>query len=542
MMSGAAIRPILPCGSGLRDGATKPRGVGAIAIAGCLLLAGCGLIGPDYRPPDAELSAAWMDAGDGGPIRAEPAVEASWWNVFGDPVLDALIETAYAHNPSLQAAGARVLEAVARRGVAFGSLFPQQQELFGGYNRVHPSDETVSGEQPDFGEWQLGFDAAWELDVWGRLRRGVEAADAGVLASVASYDDVLVSLIAEVARNYILLRTFQERLVVARANVAVQQGSYDIAEARFRSGAVSELDAAQASSLLADTSALIPELETRIRQVQNTLCVLLGTPPHDLADMLEGDRPIPSAPRDVAVGVPAELLRRRPDVRRAERTLAAQSARIGIAKADLLPQFSLTGTIEVTAEHADDLFTHNAFEAFGGPGFRWAILNYGRLTNNVRVEDARYQALVGDYESTVLAAQAEVESAIAEFLGAQKQVDFLSRSVEAARRAVQVADTQYREGAVDYTRVLNTQQFLVQGQDRLVDTKGTVALSLTALYKALGGGWQMREGHGFVSHETGEQMRARTWWGKLVEEDRVRKVSGPAANGGAEPSAPAPQP
>jgi NodT family efflux transporter outer membrane factor (OMF) lipoprotein len=406
---------------------------------------------------------------------------------------------------------------------------------------VHPSENTFGGSfdttdggtggggtgggggvsrtgESSFDAWRLGFDASWELDVWGALRREIEAADADVFASVASYDDVLVSLIAEVARNYILLRTFEERLVVAEANVGVQEDSFDIASTRFRSGAVSQLDAAQASSLLDDTRALIPDLEASVRQTQNTLCALLGLPPHDLTNVLgAGPRAIPQAPPEVAIGIPAELLRRRPDVRRAEGALAAQSALIGVAKGDLLPRFSLAGTIGLAAEDAGDLFKGDSFEAFGGPRFRWAILNYGRITNNVRVQDARYQALVGDYEDSVLRAQAEVENATAAFLAAQRRVNLLSSSVEAAQRAVDVAYTQYREGATDYTRVLNTQQFLVEVQDRLVNTRGDVALSLTALYKALGGGWERRAGKPFIKPEQAEQMRERTRWGDLLE-------------------------
>jgi NodT family efflux transporter outer membrane factor (OMF) lipoprotein len=484
------------------------------------------MVGPDYAPPDAATAENWIDAGDEGAIRRDSAVYTDWWRIFGDPVLDSLVETAYRQNPTLHGAGARVLEAVARRGIAVGTLFPQQQDAFGGYTRVDPSDNATAGfdpddvdvERPAFDEWTLGFDASWELDVWGRLRRNVEAADAELLASVADYDDVLVTLISEVARNYILLRTFEEGLIVADANVGVQEDSFDIAETRFRSGAVSQLDAAQASSLLDDTRATIPGFERRVRQAQNNLCILLGLPPHDLSNILgAGPRTIPGAPREIAVGIPAQLLRRRPDVRRAERILAAQSARIGIAKADFLPRFTLAGSIGLTAENASDLFQGDSLDAFGGPGFRWAILNYGRITNNVRVQDARYQALVADYEETVLRAQAEVENAITEFLSAQSRIDFLSRSAEAAQRAVDVAYTQYREGATDYTRVLDTQQFLVQVQDRLVATKGDLALSLTALFKALGGGWERRAGQPFVTESQAGQMRERTRWGAMLD-------------------------
>jgi outer membrane protein TolC len=235
-------------------------------------------------------------------------------------------------------------------------------------------------------------------------------------------------------------------------------------------------------------------------------------------------------PAEIAVGIPADLLRRRPDIRRAERQLASQSAQIGIAKADLFPSFALFGTISVAAEDFDDLFKSGSLENFGGPTFRWAILNYGRIQNNIRVQDARYQALIGDYENTVLQAQGEVENAIAAYLGAQRQVTFLTGSVASASRAVELAEFQYREGAVDYTRVLNTQQFLVSEQDRLVSTKGTVALNLVALYKALGGGWELREGKDFVPEDTKGQMIERVRWGEMLStEGQVEDVNAAAS-------------
>jgi len=468
-------------------------------------------------------------------IAHEHADYSAWWTLFDDPTLTTLVETAYRQNPSLQAAGARVLEAEASRGIAIGTLYPQIQEAAGAfsYTRASKNRANQSGPAVDttFSDWSVGFDAAWELDFWGRFRRGIESSDAQLLASVANYDDALVSLVAEVALNYISLRTLEERLAVAHSNVDIQQSSYDIVSEKFRGGAVSKLDEEQAASLLEDTRALIPSLEASIRQTQNTLCLLLGIPPQDLQDILGGTRPIPSAPPQVAVGIPADLLRRRPDIRRAERSLAAQSALIGVAKSDLFPRFILVGNIGVASTDFADLFTGDSFQAFGGPTFRWAILNYGRIINNVRVQDASYQALVSDYENTVLAAQTEVENAIAGFLGARRQVDFLARSVDAARNAVTIADLQYREGAADYTRVINTQQFLLSEQDKLVSTRGAVALNLTTLYRALGGGWELREGKDFVPPETAKQMRERTYWGDRLSSEEQQEATKAAATG-----------
>lgn len=508
----------------------------AAALLPMVALGGCMMIGPSYTRPTAPTASRWLVDPAAAPAAPDaPAPDLSaWWTVFDDPILTSLVEAAYRRNPTLRTAGARVLEAQARRGIAIGGLFPQQQEAFGGYQRVGISDARANQGTGDhfFSDWQVGFDAAWELDVWGRFRRGIESADAELLASIASYDDVLVALIAEVSANYIQLRTLEQRLDVARANVAIQERSFQIADDKYRAGEVTALDPAQALSLLEDTRALIPDLETGIRQTENTISILLGMPPRDLGDLVGASRAtIPRPPASVAVGVPADLLRRRPDVRVAERQLAAQSAQIGVAKADLLPRFSLVGTVSVAAEDFPDLFEGRSFENFGGPSVRWAILNYGRITNNVRVQDARFQALIADYETTVLRAQAEVESSLAAYQGTQQRLAALERSVVAASKAVELAEIQYREGAYDYTRVLDTQQFLVIEQDRMVATKGAVGLSLTALYKALGGGWEIRMGQEFITDDQKNQMRERTRWGGMLDGERQQDAADGAASG-----------
>ncbi|MBI1825112.1 MAG: efflux transporter outer membrane subunit [Planctomycetes bacterium] len=511
-------------------------------------------VGPNYKEPQAPVAPEWTDPGSAKLQRGEQVV-THWWEVLNDPALNNLVETAYQQNPSLQAAGVRVLEAQARRAVAFGLLFPQQQEAFGNYtwnqvsnhsagpvtdptraqgavgslsNPVGPLANAVVG-QPGidnvFQNWQMGFGASWELDVWGRYRRGIEAADAQILAKLANYDDVLVSLIAEVATNYVLLRSLEEQLAVTRNNVAIQQRGFELADTKFKGGTTTGLDPAQAAALLHDTEAQALDLETKISQTKSTLCVLLGLPPQDLTGRLAGANAIPSVPESIAIGIPAELLRRRPDVRRVERQLAAQSAVIGVAVADLYPSFSLSGNLGVEAEHFNDLWHGDSLQAFAGPSFRWAILNYGRIRNIVRVQDAAFQALISDYESVVLRAQGEVESAVAGFLGAQRQVVALTQSVDAATQAVSLAEQQYRGGIADYTRVLTTQESLTQEQSRLVSTRGAVALNLVSMYRALGGGWELRESHDLVPADIKEQMKERTRWGKMIDADRMTEPS-----------------
>lgn len=466
------------------------RACAGIAWSFVLVASGCIQVGPDYAPPAVPLADAWINSTPSVTI-APGADPASWWERFGDPVMHHLVELARERNPSLRAAGLRVLEARARRGIAVGGLFPQSQDATASYQETRISElrpNAFPGIDLTTDDWRAGFDAAWEIDLWGRFRRSVESADASLLGAEASREDVLVSLVAEVASNYVQLRTLERRLTVARENVAVQSRGFEIADARYRGGAVTALDASQAASLLAETKALIPELEGAIRKTRNTLSILLGLPPSDLASELSGEHPIPVAPADLAIGVPADLLRARPDVRAAERALAAQSAQIGVATAALYPHLSLVGSLGFEAEHVADVADGRALTHFGGPSVRWAILNYGRISNAVRVEDARYQQALAAYESTVLAAQAEVENALASLAAARGRVTELERAAQAARRAVELAGLQYKEGAVDYTRVLDTQQVLVAVEDRLAASQGDVALGITALYKALGGG------------------------------------------------------
>lgn len=494
-----------------------------LGVAFSVLAAGCA-VGPDFARPEAAVAEKWLEADDPR-ITTEAVDYSTWWKIFDDPVLNSLVDTAYQQNLPLQIAGIRILEARAQLGIAVGNQFPQLQQARGSVSHVELSENTpnlLPLLDDSFRDVDVGFDAAWELDIWGRFRRGVEAADAGLLASIASYDDVLVSLTAEVANAYVLIRTFEERLKLARGNVDIQQESLRITQVRFRYGATTELDVQQAKTLLFNTQALIPTLETSLRQAQNGLSILLGMPPSDLADVLGGPGVIPAAPPEVAVGIPAELLRRRPDIRRAELQAAAQSAQIGIAKADLYPSFSLSGSIglrssDTLGSELVDLFNGESFTAFAGPSFRWNILNYGRIKNNVRVQDARFQQFAIDYQNTVLRAAQEVEDALVGFLRAQAQAEFLSNSVDAARRAVDLALVQYRAGTAVYTRVLDTQEALVSQQDAYTATRGAITRNLIAMYKALGGGWQIRRGKGVVSGKTKKEMGSRTDWGKMLK-------------------------
>jgi NodT family efflux transporter outer membrane factor (OMF) lipoprotein len=452
--------------------------------------------------------------------------------VFNDPTLDTLIQSAYNQNLTLQIAGLRVLEARAVLGVATGNLYPQTQQATADYAKIGLSKNSPNfppGTDRFFGQASMGFDAAWELDFWGRFRRGVESADANFIAGIASYDDVLVTLTAEVARSYVLIRTLEERIFLAQANVKIQQESLRIATVQFDHGAVTELDVQQAKSLLRNTQALIPQLQISLRQAENALAILLGIPPQDLSSIVTGPKKIPAPPVEVAIGIPAELLRRRPDIQQAELLAASQSSRIGIAKADLYPSFTLFGTIGISAANTgrsniSDMFDDDSIGFESGPSIRWNLFNYGRLKNIVRIEDARFQQLVVNYQNVVLQAAQEVEDATTGFVRSGEQAEFLRESVEAAKRASELAMIQYREGVIDYQRVLDTDRFLTEQQDSYTATRGDIALNLIAMYKAFGGGWQMRLGKEFVPASIKEEMDQRTNWGDLLETSE----SGPA--------------
>ncbi|WP_449244492.1 efflux transporter outer membrane subunit [Desulfobacca acetoxidans] len=487
-----------------------------------ILAAGCTKVGPDYLSPPVQVTDNWLET-DGRKITPVNEEHREWWRVFNDKALDSLIQQAYQDNLTLQQAGVRVLQAKAQLGIAIGELYPQTQQAVGSLekNRLSAKGSTQGATALNYTTSKLGAEATWELDFWGKLRRTIESADANLQATVAGYDSVLVSLTAEVANTYIVLRTFEKRLDIARNNVQVQNESLEIARYRFEGGVTSMRDVEQALTVLGSTEATIPRLEALVRQAKNALSVLLGRPPMQLPELLPGYGTVPVPPPTVAVGIPADLLRRRPDLREAEWQAAAQCARIGVAKADLFPAFYLRGSFGFTAADVGnialaDMFQWRSREGFGGPSFRWNILNYGRITNLVRVQDARFQELLLAYQNLVLKAQQEVEDNLIAFLKTEDQAKFLGESTAAAERSLKLAMIQYREGMTDFTTVLTAQQNLLSQQDNLAIALGDIARSLVGIYRALGGGWQIREGQELVAAETQAAMARRTNWGRLL--------------------------
>jgi NodT family efflux transporter outer membrane factor (OMF) lipoprotein len=507
----------------LRVAAPSLLGASAILLAGCM-------VGPDYERPDVDVNDAWTAAMEDRATAAE--TDERWWESFGDPTLTALIDQAYAQNLTLRSAGLRVLEARAARGIAVGRFFPQLQEAFGSVNANQRSDnEAGSLGDSSFNDADIGIQAAWELDFWGKFRRGIEAADAEVQLTVADYDAVLVSLAAEVATSYVLIRSLEERLIFARANADLQRETLSLTETRFRAGAVSELDVSTARATLANTLSRIPDLENSLRQTKLTLCVLLAKSPSELDEELapgaNTERRVPDPPARLAIGVPADLLRRRPDVRAAERVAAAQSARIGQATADLFPSISITGATGFATSDFDsgndsdlgDIFDSDSFAGFIGLSVNWPILNYGRIEGNIRVQDARFEQAIAQFQESVIRAAADVESGLSDFLRSKERTGFLSDAVNASQRSVELSLIQYRAGAVDFIRVNDAQTALVEEQDTLVTSRAAIALGAVRTFRALGGGWEIREGVEFIDADTARRMRDRTDWGDVLAPD-----------------------
>jgi NodT family efflux transporter outer membrane factor (OMF) lipoprotein len=493
----------------------------AITLVGVVLtLTGCA-VGPHYVKPALSVNDRWSRTGSP-QISAQSATDSAWWKAFNDPVLDQLIQLAYRQNLTLRVAGLRIMEARAVLGIAIGNQYPQVQQAFAGISGVGLSNNTVN-RPPNFSRYfasdQLGLDESWEADFWRKYAKAVRAQKDVYLSSTADYQEVLVTLTADVARTYVAVRTFEELIELARRNASIQAESLRIADARFHNGATSQLDVTQARALYESTLATIPQLEISLVQSKNALTTLLGQPTGSLENLLQGPQAIPTAPAQVAVSVPAEVLRRRPDIRSAELVAMAQCERIGVAKAELYPHFLLSGTLGLHATQGGsesfNLFSSGSFAFAAGPQVYWNVFNYGRIKNQVRVEDARFQEVVTTYQNSVLSASQEVEDGIVGFVKSLEATSAQQEAVVSARRSAELALIQYREGAADYERVLSADQTLLQQENNLASLRSSVATNVISLYKALGGGWEMSVGQPFVPDATRIEMQKRTNWGNL---------------------------
>ena len=495
-------------------------------------------VGPEYDGAKAAVAPGWIDASDIR-VRSHAADLSRWWCVYNDPVLNDLVWHAYNQNINLKEYGTRILQARYNLAIQKGELFPQTQNASGSYQREAVSaDRNIPGFPKWSDNWNLGFNLAWELDFWGLYRRQVLSAKANLEGSVENYDAVLVTLLGDVSQYYVQMREYQEEIELTRRNAKLQRDVLAVVQARFDAGTVTELDVAQQQTTLSQTEAQIPAFEIQLRQSQDQLCTLLGIPPTDLQARL-GQRPIPTVPSDVVVGIPAQLLERVPSIRSAERAAAAQAQQIGIAQADLYPHISITGTLGYTAQNASQLFTYPTFNGSVGPTFTWNLLNYGRISNNVRMQDAKFQQTLLDYRTAVLTANQQAEDGLVAFLKSQEQTKMLTEAVVAADKAYEIGVSQYRVGTVDFNRLATLETNLVQAQVSQAVARGSIALGLVQVYRALGGGWEIRLGQPAASGSSQPALPPAGVGGAALPAPNLNPAVGP---GDSEPQAPLPPP
>ena len=494
-----------------------------LVIICCLLLNAC-LVGPHYKEPLKKVAEHWKK--DSTVVTTARTKNIAWWTVFRDPTLTALIQKGYRNNLSLMSAAVRVLQSRAQLAQSVGSLYPQQQILTGNYTAYRTGGGSLQEVLPStFQTAMLGFSATWEIDFWGKYRRAILANDAAFLASYAAYDNALVTLIADIATTYIDIRTTEALIQVTRQNIQVQSKAVDISESRFNAGETSQLDVEQAKTELFQTKASLPQYISNLQHQKDVLAVLLGTTPDRVNRLLMKKKGIPVAPTRVAVGIPKEALVQRPDIYQARLQAITQSEAIGATKANLFPSFSLAGSFAFSANtisgnSISDLFNVSNTNGTAGPTFNWPILNYGQITNAVRTQDAVYQQAVLNYLNVVLKAQQEVQDNITQFIEAKHAEQLLMIANRSAIKSTQLSLIRYKEGESDYTPVLDSERQQLQVQTALTNAKGNIPKALVALYRALGGGWQIRGCNDIVPLKIKQEMAARTNWGHLLQQPK----------------------
>jgi NodT family efflux transporter outer membrane factor (OMF) lipoprotein len=459
-----------------------------------LVLGGCLSVGPDYKRPETVMPDAWHSKIQDELSSETPDIQ-KWWTVFEDDILNELIAQATTNNLDLKTAAARIEQAAALRGVSASQYFP---EIFanGGASAVQRTDRnTPPGTDRRGALYSAGLSMAWELDLWGRVRRSVESADASWMATVEDYRDVMVVLYADIALNYIKVRTLQERIHFAENNLAAQKKTKALSKNRFDSGLVPMLDVSQAQLNYSRTASLIPPLKQQLIVTINRLSVLTGQMPYALYKKLEKVQPIPVPPAKLVLGLPSELLRQRPDIRRAERNLAAQNALIGATKAELYPTLALPGTLALEAPNGDLFKGSNLAYSFG-PQVRWSIFDGGRIRSQVHAEEAATRAALHIYEQTVLKALEETEDSMAAFANEKDRIKSLETASTSARKSVDLVMELYKSGLTDFQNVLNMELALLTQEDQLASSRGLISIDLVRIYKALGGGWTIPKEQG----------------------------------------------
>ncbi|MFV8403895.1 TolC family protein [Vibrio harveyi] len=520
---------------------TKP----SLAILSVLGLSACTTLGPDYvHPEQTALPSDWsLEKAAQDTQQSEQKLQ-QWWQQFNDPTLNQLVDMASQQNLDLEAAGLRIVQARSLLGISTGLQYPQVQTVSGNLARAYVNDQGVNNAT-------LSFDAGWEMDIWGKYARGIESAEAGYYASIASYHDIMVTITSEVARNYINYRTFQERILLSRRNIEIQERVVNITQVQFDSGNVTELDVQQAKNQLFNTKAAQPSLEIAMKQSRTALALLLGVLPEDVEKLLQSDgfaqrmadyenqfkssgrkpalsgndeRSIVPRPPLLDNKVDANLVMRRPDLQVSEMQARAQSAQIGVAETALYPSFSLFGSIGIdsTVPDGSSFSFSDSLTMVVGPTFSWNIFQYGRVKNNIRFEDAKFQETLTNYNKKVLQAVNEVTNALEAYDLYLKQKSLRLQSVNSSIRAFNISMTQYENGQISFERLLNSVEKMTRAEDSYATIKGNVANQVVALYKALGGGWEAQTGKPFLSETVAKQMQDRSDWdGLLDEEERV---------------------
>lgn len=504
-----------------------------LALAGSILiLSACTTLGPDYQEPDVVWLQDWEPVAYGATADQSTQKQVDlrfWWQLFNDPILNKLIESARQENLQLRIAGLRIFESRALLGIAGSNLYPQVQQIGGAINYVN--NQSFGGDLPgssqSFGNANIGFNLGWELDFWGRFRRGIESADAAFFASVANQQDVQVLISAQVTDLYFAYRTTEARIVIAYKNADIQKRSYEITESLYRNGEKSELDLQQAKTQYLATLSSIPALEIILLKIRNSLSALLGRPPGEITELAVADYKLPVVATDNIKKIPASLLNRRPDIRAAAWQVATQSAQIGIAEADYYPSISLLGSIGLSGNSLSG--SSSSGSASLGPSLQWNIFDFGRIKNNILVQDARLQQLIESYQNAVLQAAREVDDAAFSIQKTAEQKVLIDQAVVASERALELANTRYREGYADFQRVLDAQRAKFAQAERQLQTQGDHISAIISLYKGLGGGWTDMPVEKMIPEKTRATMQERSNWGGLLtqpsSESKVKQES-----------------
>ncbi len=454
-----------------------------ICLCAAPLLTGCVAVGPDYKEPQMALPTTWdSSAADAGSQDEESL--AVWWKKLNDPVLNNLIDMAVANNLDLKEAVSRVRQARYERNIAKADLYPSVDGSGSATKSGSSSDES------DSSLYSASLDASWELDIFGGVRRSAESSVAAYQAQIEDLHDVLITLLSEVAINYIDLRTYQQQLLTTEHNIAIQQQSKDLTDSMVVSGLSDNLEQAQASYQLAGTKAELPTLKTSIRSSMNRLCALLGKTPGSLNGLLEKTAVIPVPEKSVTIGIPADMVRQRPDIRQAERNLAAETAKVGVAEADLYPHFYLSGSLGLQSTSSSSFFSDPTSLWSLGPSMSWSIFHSGSIRNNIKAQQEIQQQSLLQYQTTVIEAIEEVENNLTGFAAEQQKMEILTEAVASAKQAVEISTQQFSTGLGDFKDVLDAEQALLTYENQLNESRGSLASNFVELYKALGGGWQ----------------------------------------------------